>query len=112
MKSKKKQVPTGETRSEHWPTQLDCGKISVGTLKRLVKTESVKPKGGFFFSPDHKVRRVLDEAPFDPGPGKSICHTEWTLPPPQMSLPSPYCGSKALIWRAKGSDPIAIGGII
>ena len=81
--------PPGQTRSEHWPTQLDCSKNSVGMLKRLVKTESVKPKGGFFFSPGHKVR----ESPWgstscDPGPGEvSICHhrRDTTRPSPGVS---------------------------
>ena len=118
---RRNKCPQGETRSEHWLTQLDCGKISVGMLKRLVKTGSVKPKGGFFFSPDHKVR----ESPWgstscDPGPREvSICHHRRDTapsPPPTRPDVSPqsllYCGGKALICRVKGSDTIAIGGII
>ena len=111
---RRNKCPQGETRSEHWPTQLDCGKISVGTLKRPVRQKVWSPRGDFFSLQITRLGRVLEEAPLlIQAQGKwASATTGGTLPPPQMFLPSPYCGSKALICRVKGSDTIAIGGII
>lgn len=72
----------------------------------------MKPKG-IFLSKITRLGRVLDEGTsFDQAQGSEHLPPQEDTAPPQMSLPSPYCGSKALIWRVEAFDHLAVGGII